>query len=579
MEQPSPDHRRRELRRVRGSHRRRRRRRRRRRAAELVRRHVHHPGQHRGCGQHHRGRRWPAHPERRRQQALAFVSVQQIDENTFRYSYTGTLSTGTVTVAFNAGTWTDARATRGPPAARPSASSPRAPRSHRALRRHHARGGRALDEPLIDLSANRHPRDRHRPQRVQADLRRTAVDHQARHGRRNGRGLRPRHGRRTLRGPAVLGRRDPGDQLRRTQAYGLDLYAKGTLQINLTGETKTETITLPGLGGGGSDLTRTFELAPYSFGLELVGQVLVSVPGGGPELLRVNGGFFLDIAASAEPHFTMFFTGSVSIGSGAAQLSYGQTTGLLLIDGDGVAGTFSVAAGGGSACRRGQHLHRHRQRLGDVQHDLEDQGLPDPQLVLPLLRPGDPTTITIFKSAPGIDGQPNPTRGLRRGVRQGRRPAYCSSAASSPWTATSASPPAASPTARLHPRRRRGGHHHPDPRLAGRHHQPHRLRRDKDRCRRSRAAAARQQQHPRDHAQRPGDARDQHLLEPAGHPDLQGQDQDLQPAHRGTRRSSTASSTTRPATSSRPRPPSPRSVASGSSSAACSSSATVRTRH
>ena len=31
-----------------------------------------------------------------------------------------------------------------------------------------------------------------------------------------------------------------------------------------------------------------------------------------------------------------------------------------------------------------------------------------PDSFLPLLRPGDPTTITIFKSAPGIDGQPNP---------------------------------------------------------------------------------------------------------------------------------------------------------------------------
>ena len=62
------------------------------------------------------------------------------------------------------------------------------------------------------------------------------------------------------------------------EQYGLHLFAKGTLQINLTGVTRTETLTLRGLGEGGTDLTRTFVLNPYSFGLELVGQAIVKVP-------------------------------------------------------------------------------------------------------------------------------------------------------------------------------------------------------------------------------------------------------------------------------------------------------------
>ena len=284
-------------------------------------------------------------------EALTFVSVQQIDENTFRYPYTGTLSTGTVTVAFNAGTWTDAQGNAGAAGSQTFRLITQGTSFYIELS-----GGIMLeaagliDEPLIDLSAT---------VILEIDTARSVFKLTF-----VGQLSIIKLG--TVGATAGVFVLDMGDGLSEApqfwgvatletnfdalKPYGLDLYAKGTLQINLTGETKTETITLPGLGAGGSDLTRTFELAPYSFGLELVGQVLVSVPGGGPELLRVNGGFFLDIAASAEPHFTMFFTGSVSFGSGAAQLTYGQTTGLLLIDGDGVAGTFSVAAAAGSAC-------------------------------------------------------------------------------------------------------------------------------------------------------------------------------------------------------------------------------------
>ena len=35
----------------------------------------------------------------------------------------------------------------------------------------------------------------------------------------------------------------------------------------------------------------------------------------------------------------------------------------------------------------------------------QDQTFQIPQDFLPLLNPGDPTTLTIFKSAPGLDGQ------------------------------------------------------------------------------------------------------------------------------------------------------------------------------
>src|SRR5206468_12387070 len=53
------------------------------------------------------------------------------------------------------------------------------------------------------------------------------------------------------------------------EQYGVFLFSKGTLQINLTEFQKTETLTLTGLGPNGTDLTRTFVLPRLSFSLEL----------------------------------------------------------------------------------------------------------------------------------------------------------------------------------------------------------------------------------------------------------------------------------------------------------------------
>ena len=80
------------------------------------------------------------------------------------------------------------------------------------------------------------------------------------------------------------------------QPYGLDLYGKGFLEINTTSEVKNETLTLKGLGAGGADLTRSFTLQPYSFGLELVaadgragaGHLDRAVPGPGRLLPRLR---------------------------------------------------------------------------------------------------------------------------------------------------------------------------------------------------------------------------------------------------------------------------------------------------
>ena len=197
------------------------------------------------------------------------------------------------------------------------------------------------------------------------------------------------------------------------EQYGLKLFAKGTLQINLTGVTHTETLTLRGLGDGGTDLTRTFVLNPYSFGLELVGQAIVMIPGTTTELMRVQGGFFLNIQATPTPSLQMYLTGELSFGSGNARLVYGSVTGLLLMSTDtsdggipGVAGSFTVSSGGGIGLPNMGTLFSATGSVSIMFNTtMRDRHFKIPDAFLPLLHPGEPTEIVIFGSAPGLDGQ------------------------------------------------------------------------------------------------------------------------------------------------------------------------------
>ena len=316
-------------------------------------------------------------------EGLTAVSVLQVDATTFRYLYTGTLQTGTVTATFVAGSWRDSAGNLG--AAGTS--------SFRLITQGTSffieiSGGILLeaagltDEPLLDLKAEVVLEiDTARSLFKLTFVGQLSIIKLGTVG--------------ATAGVFVL---DMGDGLTQAPQFwgvatletnfsalrplGLDMFAKGTLQINLTGSTKVETLTLPGLGEGGTDLVRTFTLNPYSFAVEVLGQAIVRVPNTTTELLRVQGGIFLSIEASTEPRFTLYVTGELSFGSGDARLTYGKVTGLLLLGTDGIAGTFTVAAGGGLGHpRRRQHLQRDRHRHGDVQLDAEGQDLPGPRLL------------------------------------------------------------------------------------------------------------------------------------------------------------------------------------------------------
>ncbi|HSF98182.1 MAG TPA: hypothetical protein VLA55_05785, partial [Ornithinibacter sp.] len=199
-------------------------------------------------------------------EGLTAVTVLQVDATTFRYLYTGTLQTGTVTATFVAGSWRDSAGNLG--AAGTS--------SFRLITQGTSffieiSGGILLeaagltDEPLLDLKAEVVLEiDTARSLFKLTFVGQLSIIKLGTVG--------------ATAGVFVLDMGDGIDEVPQfwgvatletnfsaLQPYGLDMFAKGTLQINLTGSTKVETLTLPGLGEGGTDLVRTFTLNPYSF--------------------------------------------------------------------------------------------------------------------------------------------------------------------------------------------------------------------------------------------------------------------------------------------------------------------------
>ncbi|HEY6226375.1 MAG TPA: hypothetical protein VI282_04555, partial [Verrucomicrobiae bacterium] len=196
------------------------------------------------------------------------------------------------------------------------------------------------------------------------------------------------------------------------EQYGVFLYAKGVLQINTSSMPKTETLTLPGLGPNGTDATRAFNLAPQSFSLELAGQAKIRPPGSSTDLFKMNGGFFLKISAK---RFELFVTAELSFGIGDSQITYSKVSGLLMIIGvpehpelgeiPGVAGRFRVSASAGIGLPNVGDLFKVSGSVSLMFNTtMADQDFTMPDSFVPLLDPGEPTVIHIYKSAPKLDG-------------------------------------------------------------------------------------------------------------------------------------------------------------------------------
>ena len=198
------------------------------------------------------------------------------------------------------------------------------------------------------------------------------------------------------------------------EEFGLFLDGSAQLRINLTNEVKNETITLQGVGPGGADLTNVYDLQPFSFGFQIVGQLVLKPAG--TELMRVQGGMYLNISLAANPSMDIFLTGSMSFGSGSARLEYGSVTGVLMIStvldpltGEipGVAGSIRVSTGVGIGLPNVGSLFSATGSVSVIFNTtFADQTFTVPTAFLPLLLPGQSPTFVIPKSAPGLDGKP-----------------------------------------------------------------------------------------------------------------------------------------------------------------------------
>ena len=202
-------------------------------------------------------------------------------------------------------------------------------------------------------------------------------------------------------GPQLWGVASMQTNFSKLQALGLTIFASAYLEINTTGTEHVETISLAGLGPGGGPLVQTYDLQPFTFAVALAGELKVSIPQTSVTLLDVNGGFFLSLSEDEE---VLYATGSTI---------YGQATGLIIIrtgaEGEhaGVAGLLTVGKSEGLDIPGiGSIFSISGSVTIAFNTTSQDQTFTIPQMFVPLLPVGAPTTITVFGSQPGLDGQP-----------------------------------------------------------------------------------------------------------------------------------------------------------------------------
>ncbi|MDB4600633.1 hypothetical protein OAG97_02815, partial [Akkermansiaceae bacterium] len=366
-------------------------------------------------------------------QNLVFVDVYNLGNNTFRYLYQGQLDTGIMEVQFIEGAWADTAGNLG----QASTSAIKILTESESFFIEISggivlNGAGFLDEPIIELSGEII---------MEFDTERSvfSLDFNAQLALYKLGSV-----------GAVAGRfvvdnsRTVSDNIQiwgvaalRTnfsflEQYGLYLSAEGTLQLNLTSQEKTETLTFKGLDGG-ADRTETFVLAPELFAIELVGFARLRPPGAETDLISLEGGFYLSFSPS---RFELFVNSSISFGAGESSINFGESTGLLVIrtgqkvgETAGLAGAFRVSAGADIGLPDVGNIFKASGSVTVVVNTTMQNvtfQLPDSFLAiidgdeLPgfaaagtidsnddgVVNEEDKASFTIYKSAPGIDGSP-----------------------------------------------------------------------------------------------------------------------------------------------------------------------------
>jgi hypothetical protein len=347
-------------------------------------------------------------------EGMTYQSVTQVGPNTYRYAYTGDFTSGTVNVAFKDGGWKDTAGNLSDPSSGSFKLIQQAQSFYIELS-----GGLILDlagalgEPLMEVKANVTLEiDTNRKVFTLTFSGQLKLIKLGTVGATSGRFVLDM-GNGLSSTPQFWGVATLETNFSALEQYGIFMFAKGTLQVNTTSQTKVETLTLPGLGPNGTDAPRTFTLRPQSFSLELVGQLRLRAPGSSTDLVRLQGGFYLTISPE---QFQIFATAELSFGVGDAQLTYGSATGLIVIQtglapgrNPGVAGYLKVSSGGSIGLPGAGTLFSITGSISVMFNTTkQDQVFQIPPDFLPLLHPGDPTSITIYKAAPGLDGTPRP---------------------------------------------------------------------------------------------------------------------------------------------------------------------------
>ncbi|MEI7700245.1 MAG: hypothetical protein WCK86_10635, partial [Planctomycetia bacterium] len=131
---------------------------------------------------------------------------------------------------------------------------------------------------------------------------------------------------------------------------GIDADLTSFLYFNLSDKTRVETLTLPGQAEGGGDLTETYTLSPFLFGLQGAGKIVFHVPDFnedttfGMELFRISGAFSMEISTDG---LEVLAQGTLSIGPPDLQLFSLDVLGVLAIKDNGFASDLLITAHAG----------------------------------------------------------------------------------------------------------------------------------------------------------------------------------------------------------------------------------------
>jgi 6-phosphogluconolactonase (cycloisomerase 2 family)/Ca2+-binding RTX toxin-like protein len=136
--------------------------------------------------------------------------------------------------------------------------------------------------------------------------------------------------------PALWGVLEIQADLTALEQYGITVNADALIQINTTGQTQTETITLDGV-------PKTFQLAPLTFAVAMAGELVVEQ--NDEELFRMDGAFFAQIDVSG---LQMFALADLKIGSGDDSPFDFNAMGLLIINQQGLAASMNVSLAAGN---------------------------------------------------------------------------------------------------------------------------------------------------------------------------------------------------------------------------------------